>query len=94
MLFPVYIDDKEEAEVIRSLGPVAEPENLFLEKERRDAMEQVISIRLSPLEKKVLRLFVQGMTYAEISKELGLSPKSVDNAIQRIRGKLKLFVQA
>lgn len=44
---------------------------------------------LSPLERQVLDLYLQGMSYEEISLQLHRSGKSVDNAIQRIRKKLR-----
>ena len=44
---------------------------------------------LSPLERQVLELYLQGMSYEEISRTLNRSGKSVDNAVQRIRKKLR-----
>ncbi len=44
---------------------------------------------LSPLERQVLELYLQGMSYEEISRTLHRSGKSVDNAVQRIRKKLR-----
>ncbi|MCR4804916.1 MAG: sigma-70 family RNA polymerase sigma factor [Clostridia bacterium] len=45
----------------------------------------------SPLEKQVARKLASGLGYRRIAEELGKSPKSIDNAIQRIRRKLKDF---
>ena len=47
---------------------------------------------LSPYEKKVFALYVKGSKAAEISKHVGKSEKSVNNAIFRIRSKLKKTV--
>lgn len=44
---------------------------------------------LSPLERQVLNLYLQGFSYEEISRQLGRGSKSVDNAVQRIRKKLR-----
>ena len=44
--------------------------------------------RLSSLEQDVFALYFAGMNYNEIAKELSREPKSVDNAIQRIKSKL------
>lgn len=85
--------DNGELTEVYGLGPVTEPEQLLIEKESYDALLSNIDIKLSPLERDVLKLFVQGNSYGEISKRLQMSSKSVDNAIQRIRGKLKLFIQ-
>lgn len=49
---------------------------------------KAISKKLSAYEKKVLSLYLQGKTYAEIGKVTEKSAKSVDNAMQRIRRKL------
>ncbi|MBQ5778183.1 MAG: sigma-70 family RNA polymerase sigma factor [Oscillospiraceae bacterium] len=44
--------------------------------------------KLSKLEREILGLYLEGISYAEISERLSKKPKSVDNAIQRIRKKL------
>ena len=64
------------------------PEILMLQKEQAEDFDKLLKSRLSPLEQKVLRLYLSGMTYSEISKKLSVSLKSVDNALQRIRKKL------
>lgn len=53
--------------------------------------EKILSnLRLTPLEHKVFPLFLEGCTYAVIAKEAGCKDdKSVDNALQRIRKKIK-----
>lgn len=78
--------------VIQSLGPVTEPEQLLLEKESYRALLEKLDASLSNYEMEVLKLFLQGNSYCEISKRLNMTAKSVDNAIQRIRGKLKLII--
>ncbi|MBR5982080.1 MAG: sigma-70 family RNA polymerase sigma factor [Firmicutes bacterium] len=60
----------------------------------REAMQLILSEEsklLSPMEKQVARSLADGRGYKEIAAELGRSPKSVDNTIQRIRRKLKDF---
>ena len=44
---------------------------------------------LSPLEYDVLMQILEGKSYEETAKELELNVKSVDNAMQRVRKKLK-----
>jgi len=46
---------------------------------------------LSDFEKKVLNLYIFGYTYKEIAKEFDKSPKSIDNAINRIKNKLQFL---
>ncbi|HYX45095.1 MAG TPA: RNA polymerase sporulation sigma factor SigH, partial [Acidimicrobiales bacterium] len=48
---------------------------------------------LSRLEVEVLRLYVEGRSYQEISQLLGRHVKSIDNALQRIKRKLEAHLQ-
>lgn len=64
------------------------PETLMVEQERVDALRALIRNTLSPLEMDVLKLYLAGLSYTQISDKLSTSPKSVDNALQRIRKKL------
>lgn len=47
----------------------------------------------SPLESQVLRAKIAGKNYQEIAEELGKSPKTIDNALQRIRKKIMTFLE-
>lgn len=78
---------------IQGLGPISDPESALIEQENYRSLLKMIDVSLSALERKVIYLFIQGMSYSEISERLQISTKSVGNAIQRIRGKLKLFIQ-
>jgi RNA polymerase sporulation-specific sigma factor len=49
---------------------------------------------LSPLERQVIDLLLEGKSYTEIAGVLGRSIKSVDNAAQRIRHKLHRSIGA
>ena len=64
------------------------PEELVLDKEARHMVEYEIERCLSAFEKQVLQMYLDGMGYVEIAGQLDKAPKSVDNAIQRIRTKL------
>lgn len=64
------------------------PEKLVIDKEDIAVLEYIIERRLSPLEKEVLRYYMNGLSYVEIAERLGRSAKSVDNALQRVRTKL------
>ena len=44
---------------------------------------------LSQFEKKTLHLYISGMKYSAMAERLGCSVKSVDNALTRIKSKLK-----
>ena len=63
------------------------PEDLMIRRENRSHDLLRINQQLSALEGRVLSLFLDGLTYAEIAQVLHKPPKSVENAVQRIRRK-------
>ena len=65
------------------------PEEILLQKEEADSLGLEMSRILSDFELRVLSLYLQGKSYAGIGKEIGKSPKSVDNALQRIKKKFE-----
>ena len=65
------------------------PEELFLDKERVAYLEQAIENELSTFEKQVLDLYMTGMSYVQIAKVLGRDEKSTDNALCRLKNKIK-----
>lgn len=69
--------------------PENDPERLVISQEDYDEKLRLLQDKLSPFEGKVLRLYLDGWEYREIAGILGKHPKSVDNAIQRIRQKAK-----
>ena len=69
-------------------GRAKDPEEILLDRESfRERMEALVG-QLSGFEAGVLRLYLNGLSYSEIASEISKSPKSVDNAVQRIRRKL------
>lgn len=66
-----------------------DPEALFLDKERVDYLESSIEKELSSFEKEVLDLHLTGMSYTQIAKVLGREEKATDNALQRLKSKIK-----
>ncbi|MCQ2492752.1 MAG: sigma-70 family RNA polymerase sigma factor [Lachnospiraceae bacterium] len=64
------------------------PEKIFLDKEWEENAEKKMEEKLSPFEKTVVLLYLEGKTYAEIATEIGKTPKSIDNAISRVKKKL------
>lgn len=68
---------------------VSGPERMIIEKEDEDQLIKSIREKLSPMENKVLDLFLDGLSYKEIGQTLGKSEKSIDNALQRIKGKIR-----
>lgn len=66
-----------------------DPEKQILLQEQIHTMELLISQKLSRFEKDVLFFYLADHSYEEISHRLNCTEKSVDNALQRIRRKLK-----
>lgn len=65
------------------------PESIVIRKEEENSLGISLKNILSELELNVLNLFMQGYSYSVISEKLGVTQKSVDGALRRIRGKLK-----
>ncbi len=90
-------DDAEEKQplLIDQLRNVKDnnPEELFLDKEFFQTVEKELNERLSELESKVLHLHLMGEDYRSIASLLGKSPKAIDNALQRIRQKMRIILQ-
>ncbi len=72
--------------------PSADPEDVFFGRERLKNVMDAVRTHLSSLEKRVLECYLSGRSYREIASRLGLTEKSVDNALQRIRRKLSRAV--
>lgn len=67
---------------------LSNPEELVIDKENTSMIEYELVRRLSDLEKRVLDLYMQDLKYVQIAKVLGKEPKTIDNALTRIKNKL------
>jgi RNA polymerase sporulation-specific sigma factor len=67
------------------------PEERMLLHERDVELRKYIEENLSEFEQKVLKLYLDGESYKQIAKLLDKNEKSVDNAIVRIKSKLKFL---
>lgn len=65
------------------------PESIIIEKESYASFTDAVRAKLSDLEYRVFCLFLDGNSYSSIAEKLDVSSKSVDNALKRIREKLK-----
>ena len=65
------------------------PEELFIENEDRLELVSSMNEKLSSFEREILSLYLSGMSYAEMQSRTGKPFKSIDNALQRIRKKIK-----
>ncbi len=69
------------------------PEKYVIDRENLQSLEDEIERELSDLERQVLDLYITGMSVKRISEVLGRDEKSTDNAMQRIRHKLKKYLK-
>ena len=81
-------------EFINFLGfePVKNPEQLLIDKENVISLERKIEEELSTFENQVLDLYLTGMSYSQIARVLGRDEKSTDNALQRIKSKIRKVI--
>ena len=65
-----------------------DPEVLLIDREKAASLLQSTRKQLSEFEVKILGYYLDGLTCREIAETVGKSPKSVDNAVQRVRRKV------
>lgn len=65
------------------------PEKIVINQEELEAFQEKVQKRLSAMEKEVLAYYLQGFDYSQIAELMGKEPKAVDNALQRLKKKLK-----
>lgn len=67
------------------------PETLFINKEDMEKAQKIINDTLSSFEIEILKEYLKGKSYQEIAEASNKNQKAVDNAMQRIKKKLKNF---
>lgn len=89
---PVYDEDNESertlVDVLES-SRIDDPEEALIGRENYEAIAHDIRHSLTKLEKQVLGLYLEGLSYQQIAEILDRSAKCVDNAIQRVKKKLE-----
>lgn len=78
-----------EGDGVENLLPTESLEQNLIEEENKEERLRKINEVLTELERKVLEEYLSGFSYLQISENLSISTKSVDNAISRIKIKLK-----
>ena len=69
------------------------PEDMVIDREQTHMLEQKIYDSLSDFERKVLNLRLTGLEYTDIARILGRDAKSTDNALSRIKAKVRKILQ-
>ena len=87
---PAYNDDNENVYKLADvITPDSDqnPEFIFIDKEYARTFEENLVDQLSSLERQVLDYHMEGKNYHQIAELMHKSPKSIDNALQRIKSK-------
>lgn len=85
---PNYVDEVEE------IGYDEEFEEDILDRAEVSDLFLKLKETLSDMEKKVLELYLQDLSYLEMSEKLSISEKSIDNAMTRVKAKLKKLLES
>ena len=91
----LYEKNEEKEALIETVeaGTESDPEALFLGREYVELIETRLEESLSDLENRVLYLHLLGTDYKTIARLLDKSPKTIDNALQRIKGKTEKILE-
>lgn len=86
---PANTDDENEMRLVDVLkaDDDSDPESMYIDREYTLLLKEHLMKSLSPFEKQVIELYLEGNDYREIANILGKPPKAIDNALQRIRTK-------
>ncbi|MCM1229075.1 MAG: sigma-70 family RNA polymerase sigma factor [Ruminococcus flavefaciens] len=72
-----------------SISEEKTPESIYIDKEFFSELWHAVDSILSETERKIFTLVIEGRSYGETARILGISDKAVDNAMQRARRKIR-----
>ncbi|MSO45031.1 MAG: RNA polymerase sporulation sigma factor SigH [Thermoleophilia bacterium] len=73
--------------------PVTDPINQAISTEELSSLVECLGRVLSPLERQVLAMYLEGRSYEEVAERLDCNSKSVDNALQRVKRKVETHLK-
>lgn len=88
----IYDDSMSDGVVLADvlMGEAEEnPEYLLIDKENLQQKLESLAKKLSRMEKQVFDYMLEGLTYRQIAERMNKSPKTIDNAIQRMKSKVE-----
>lgn len=86
------ITDEENDELgIFLISDGLSPEQVLANKQMAQDLKEAFAKELSPLEHRVLKCYLEGLSYQEIADKTGQTKKSIDNALSRIKKKISLM---
>ena len=88
-------DEILEGQLIGAIRDFSEqnPEEILIDRENVEALQTIIDQELSTFERQVLELSMTGMGYIDIARLLGKDPKSTDNALNRVKTKIRKAIE-
>lgn len=88
-----YNEENQEASLMDIIASdeTSNPEAIIIGRENLEMVEVKMEELLSAFECKVLSLYLTGKSYSAIASILNKDPKSIDNALQRIKKKFEKF---
>lgn len=86
---PTFEDDEKLG--FELFDELPSPVEKIIEKEKMQEIKDIVKIALSPLERKILALYLGGYNYNEIAEIANISKKSIDNGLSRIKNKLSFL---
>lgn len=91
---PIYEENSERTLMdMLTSEKVTDPETITVFKEELDYIESKVADSLSNLEWRVLKEYLMGKSYQEIAEDMKKPIKSIDNALQRVKRKLEVYVE-
>ena len=87
--FPVEENDNKNLSDIYADQSIMSPDEIMESEEKLNEINKIIDTMLSPLEKTVIEMYLDGKNYREIAKIINKEDKSVDNALNRAKNKLR-----
>ena len=87
--FPVEENDNKNLSDIYADQSIMSPDEIMESEEKLNEINKIIDTMLSPLEKTVIEMYLDGKNYREIAKIINKEEKSVDNALNRAKNKLR-----
>lgn len=88
------IEEEFEIDLDRVIGDdTINPENIAIDNENVIELIENVKNEFTDLESQVFDLKKSGFDYKEIAEVLGIEPKSVSNALQRIKTKIKNYLK-
>ena len=77
---------------LETMSSDSSPEDIFFNQKKLKDFQEYTEKNFSKLEKEVFDYLIRGYSYKEIAVQLKNNPKSIDNAIQRIKKKSEIWI--